>query len=277
MERKNTYNAKSVTILSVISFGFLLFLNKIPLAYANSKFFKIDPAQYPWHKAAESQSIAGIVGEFYTVALGIVGVAALGALIYGGILWTVSGAVSTQQEAKEWISGAIWGLALLLAAALILNTINPALAELKPIEIEKIEWEKIQQEWEAIPTVLPENQYSEEEAYNKFVELGIGINSLDKTSLNGLPKFIPERLAQLEKASGADIVVTGGTESGHITHGAGKPIVDLRENQKLFSYIRSNATFIRTANKGTEYTLENGTKFLHEEDHWHVRFPVNET
>ena len=105
-----------------------------------SAFTKIDPTKYPWHEATQNKEapISGFVSSFYTFALGAVGVAALGALIYGGILWTVSGAVSTQQEAKEWISGAIWGLVLLLAAYLILNTINPALVNLTEPAVEPV-------------------------------------------------------------------------------------------------------------------------------------------
>ena len=68
--------------------------------------------------------------KFYTMALATVGVAALGALIYGAILWTVSEAVSSKQDAMEWIKGALLGLVLLLGAVLLLQTINPELVKL---------------------------------------------------------------------------------------------------------------------------------------------------
>src|SRR3989344_1369172 len=83
---------------------------------------------YPWQRA---EGISGIVQKFYTMALATVGVAALGALIYGAILWTVSEAVSSKQDAMEWIKGALLGLVLLLGAVLLLRTINPELVKLK--------------------------------------------------------------------------------------------------------------------------------------------------
>ncbi|MEK9168417.1 MAG: L,D-transpeptidase [Patescibacteria group bacterium] len=82
--------------------------------------------KYPWCQEAE-KGIAPLVSQFYKIALGLAGASALGVLIYGSILWTLSGAVTSKQDAMEWISGALWGLALLLGAYLILNTINPQL------------------------------------------------------------------------------------------------------------------------------------------------------
>ena len=76
--------------------------------------------QYPWCQEAE-KGPGALVGRFYTIALGLAAAAALGVLIYGAILWTVSGAVSSKKDAMEWISGAVWGLVLLLGAYLILD------------------------------------------------------------------------------------------------------------------------------------------------------------
>ncbi|MFH1346954.1 MAG: hypothetical protein ABIH10_01750 [Spirochaetota bacterium] len=84
--------------------------------------------KYPW---ADATSPADFISRFYGIALGVVGGAALGVLVYGAVLWTVSGAVSTKQDAIEWIWAAIWGIILLLGAYLILNTINPDLVNLK--------------------------------------------------------------------------------------------------------------------------------------------------
>lgn len=84
--------------------------------------------RYPW---AGTTNPADFVAKFYKIALGVVGGAALGVLVYGAVLWTVSGAVSTKQDAMEWIWAAIWGIVLLLSAYLILKTINPDLIDLK--------------------------------------------------------------------------------------------------------------------------------------------------
>lgn len=87
--------------------------------------------QYPWCKD-ETTNIADLVGKFYNYALAAVGVAALGAIIFGGVKYTVSaGNPSGQSDAISWITGAVWGLVLLLGANLLLRTINPELTSLK--------------------------------------------------------------------------------------------------------------------------------------------------
>ena len=40
------------------------------------------------------EGIAPLVSNFYKIALGLAGASALGVLIYGSILWTLSGAVT---------------------------------------------------------------------------------------------------------------------------------------------------------------------------------------
>jgi hypothetical protein len=98
--------------------------------------------QYPWCKG-ETSDIAGLVSKFYNYALAAVGVAALGAIIFGGIKYTVSaGNPSGQADAISWITGAVWGLVLLLGANLLLRTINPELVNLKmtklaPVKVEE--------------------------------------------------------------------------------------------------------------------------------------------
>lgn len=90
-----------------------------------------NPKAYPWCSEAKSGNFGVLVNRFYVIALGLGAASAFGVLIYGAILWTMSGAVTSKQDAMEWISGAIWGLVLLLGAYLILYTINPTLVALK--------------------------------------------------------------------------------------------------------------------------------------------------
>ncbi len=95
---------------------------------------------YPWCKPGAPEGIAGLVSTFYNYALSAVGVAALGAIIYGAIIWiTSAGAPGKIGEAKELITGAIFGVVLLVSAALLLKTINPELVELKEPGINKVE------------------------------------------------------------------------------------------------------------------------------------------
>ena len=71
------------------------------------------------------------VRGFYLFALTVGGVLALGAIVYGGILYAASaGDPSKQSEGREWIWSALIGLLLLAGAYIVLYTINPDLVNL---------------------------------------------------------------------------------------------------------------------------------------------------
>lgn len=75
------------------------------------------------------------VGNFYRYGLSIVGLIATVTLMGGGILWLTSmGNDSKIAKAKEMIFGSLTGVALLYGSYLILNTINPELIQLRPVE-----------------------------------------------------------------------------------------------------------------------------------------------
>ncbi len=75
-------------------------------------------------QAGSAPNLIQYVGYLYTFGLGLIGVAALGALVYGGFVYMLSDTITSKDEAKKWIWGAISGLILGLAAYLILYTIN---------------------------------------------------------------------------------------------------------------------------------------------------------
>lgn len=84
------------------------------------------------------ETVSGIteyVKTFYLFGLGLVGVAALFALVFGGIIYMTAGTITSTEEAKKWIWGALGGLLLMLGSYLILNTINPDLVTLKEPEV----------------------------------------------------------------------------------------------------------------------------------------------
>jgi hypothetical protein len=82
--------------------------------------------------------LAGKIANLYTWALGLGGLAALGVLIFGAILYiTSAGNASRQEEAKEWMKGSLIGLMILFGSFFILNTINPGLTQLKDIALEQ--------------------------------------------------------------------------------------------------------------------------------------------
>ncbi len=72
--------------------------------------------------------IGGYVNYLYKFALMISGILAFGAIVYGGVKYTLAaGNPSGQSEGKEWVKGALTGLLLLAGAYTILNVINPNL------------------------------------------------------------------------------------------------------------------------------------------------------
>ncbi|MDP2856321.1 MAG: hypothetical protein Q8N90_04420 [bacterium] len=73
--------------------------------------------------------------KIYTISVGVAVALAVVMIVYAGIIYTTSGDnASKQKEAKTQITQAIFGLAILLASYLILNTINPDLVNLGLIQ-----------------------------------------------------------------------------------------------------------------------------------------------
>lgn len=84
-------------------------------------------------------SPAAYIARFYQFALAIAGMLAFGMIIFGAIQYTVSsGNVGKQSDARDRIFQALWGIALILGAYLILYTIDPKLVSLRDPGIEKI-------------------------------------------------------------------------------------------------------------------------------------------
>lgn len=85
------------------------------------------------NEAVQQQLAAATASDYlsnlYVWMLGIVGLASLFALIYGGVLYIFSGAIESTSEAKRWMTNALWGLLLAATSWLILNTINPELVK----------------------------------------------------------------------------------------------------------------------------------------------------
>ncbi|MEK7465560.1 MAG: pilin [Patescibacteria group bacterium] len=75
--------------------------------------------------------IAEYIQNFYTFALWISGALAMLMIVAGGIRYATSaGKPDVQNDAKDMIFSALWGVALLFGAVLILNTVNPQLKTL---------------------------------------------------------------------------------------------------------------------------------------------------
>ncbi len=75
----------------------------------------------------------------YNYLLAIVGVVAAIVLMGAGIIWLTSGGESGKiEQAKNLISGAVIGIAILATSYLVLNQINPSLVNLQNISIKSV-------------------------------------------------------------------------------------------------------------------------------------------
>lgn len=81
-----------------------------------------------------SDLIGKYVQALYNYGLAIASILAAIVLMGGGLIWLTSGGDSSKiNKAKEMITGSVSGLIILFCAWIILNTVNPALLEFKPI------------------------------------------------------------------------------------------------------------------------------------------------
>jgi len=288
---------KVIYIFILIFVAFITFLPPLE-SYAQFDYepSKIDVQyKYPW---AGATSPADFVSRFYRIALGVVGGAALGVLVYGAVLWTVSGAISTKQDAMEWIWAAIWGLILLLGAYLILNTINPDLVKLKnPDQLLVPGTTSVVPPTQTaggsiVPPAYAAGELSEEQSRQILATAGIGVKgvcpvgqSTECVDLNGIKSQTLNEVLSLASSVGSNnVFVSAGTEGcGTTTHAAGAYShcngykADLRLNANLNNYITQNFQKIsnRTSDGAQQYVSPSGVIYALEPNaklgpHWDV-------
>lgn len=377
--------------------------------------------------ADTSQSIPNYIRRVYQFAIGISGILAVGMIVAGGIFYTVSaGKPDMQNEGKDMIFSALWGLALLFGAYIILNTINPRLTELREpdapqfmgssqLSHEKVwGWDETKKEsccvavtqnggvatckdggwgyddasgkscclkgsvvgqcaypsddyksatqtlwgWckSEVKTVCKEAaaktsnpsgiscclaveikqtttgkeeqeinlsgglaqcknggwgwddergkpccmqgyligeckyektkyttgmQEAEEKTREKLALAGITVSSSGNcsdpfnrncTNVGLLPESTINKIIDLKKKCGCEIVITGGAETGHATHGPDKPVFDLRTNKTLAEYLKNNNSDILKICTTKDYSqyAKNCDGYYEEAEHFHI-------
>ncbi|ESN90918.1 hypothetical protein HELRODRAFT_182509 [Helobdella robusta] len=123
------------------------------------------------------------------------------------------------------------------------------------------------------------NTYTDSEARKILSDNGISVNKpKPATSLDGIRKNTIKQLLTLKVASGCDIVVTAGTESGHSTsgvknHGTGYK-VDIRINTCISNYIEQNFNYIgqRGGDQADMYKSNAGNIYALESNHWDILY-----
>ena len=130
-KKLTTHNLKLITTVAVVLFivGYL-FLAVNPVRAE----IEIDVISSP-DTAVTDESIAAYIVRLYWFAVGAAGIVAVAVIVGGGIYYmTSSGNPGKQNEAKSYITSALWGVILLLGSFFILNTINPEIIKLESLD-----------------------------------------------------------------------------------------------------------------------------------------------
>jgi hypothetical protein len=69
------------------------------------------------------------INTLYAISISVAGLVAVIKIIIAGVKWMLSDLVSSKQEAKSDIQGALIGLLIIISAVLILEVINPQLTQ----------------------------------------------------------------------------------------------------------------------------------------------------
>jgi hypothetical protein len=194
----------------------------------------------------------GYVQALYRLGLWIVGIAAMFMLTVGAFMYLSSaGNNSTMGTAKKVMTDAIMGLIIALVAWLILNTINPDLVTMKfgGMNASSGNGTGTAPKDPDTPSVPQEGTYSHDEAVKVLSGAGIQVvssgncsdpNNKSCTSLEQIPKEAVANLISLKEKSNCSFSVSGGTETGHKSHGLGKPKMDVKPEDCLGDFLHKN-------------------------------------
>lgn len=229
----------------------------------------------------DAASIPAYITRIYQFAIGISGIVAVGMIVAGAIMISVSaGNTSLQGEGKDMITSALWGIVLLFGAYLVLQTVNPGLVLLREPNAPV-----------AGPTsstgstLTPEQQNEAQQIRNRLASGGVQINNPECanltdtlpncTSVYGLPTGAVDHLIDIKRNCNCEVMVTGGTEKDHHTaHGYGRSVVDLRYNKTLADYLKnsylSKIFNICTTDALAQYRYRCG--FTENQTHLHIVF-----
>lgn len=241
--------------------------------------------------------LPGYVQAILNATMMIIVLSAVFMISVGGFLYlTSAGNTSRAGQAKGIITDAIYGLILALVSYFILYIINPDLVTLRISSLATTASPTSSIPASASPTgvAVPAastssgDTYTHAEAVAALSAKGIMTTSSGScsdpkrkecTSLEGIPKSTIANVIALKEKSGCSFNVTGGTETGHKSHGAGRPIVDVSEAPCLENKFRTQKSSL-----GSEYNIQSicadsssreaayGCSYVEPAPHFHIQF-----
>lgn len=205
--------------------------------------------EIPGSTTGVTGNLATYLQNLYKFTFWAIGVAALFMLTVGGFMYVTSaGNTSRVETAKTIITDSLLGIIVALFAWLFLYVINPDLVE------------GLQ-----LPNTAPTggttpapgtspgatggtlSHATAVAALGGSITLSSSGSCSDQqnpscTSLEGVPTKTVDWIKNLRDKSGCSLIITGGTEVGHKTHGPGLGSIDFGESNCLGTFLQNNIT-----------------------------------
>lgn len=250
--------------------------------------------------------VGNYLSIIFKLAIGIISALAVIMLIVAGIQYMGEDSIFGKSKAKDQMTNALLGLLIALGSFAILNTISPDLIGNKGLSVKKVSMTLDEEIYGPKATTGTGHRPDINEDGNKYycgnpeyiegkewgkkeeedileAELGKAGIKINKGRCEKIGQKNCTSLYQLEitkvidfakKCNDCDVVITGGTEcwlhSKQTTHRPGGQIVDLRITNSVTNFIEKEAEE-GSSNLGPIFTKKDGSEFLKEEDHYHVK------
>ena len=230
----------------------------------------IVPACETWGGICQACDVITLIDNILKFMVAFTTVIATLMFLYAGILYVTAAAKPANIDAaKKIFTTVLFGFVIVLSAWLIIDIIMRVFAGqgLNPLtQIECVAFNSTVGGYlttgtegggvttggggnPTSPSTPPAGRMTDAAAREKLLAAGVTIessgNCTDRgnstcTSLEGIPAATVDKIIAMKKACNCDIVITGGTEVGHISHRPGQPRVDIRFSQATADYIKAN-------------------------------------
>ncbi len=259
-------------------------------------------------RADDTTDIQTYLPNAFRLTITIAAIMAFVMITFGGIMYATSDAISNRSQGREYVTNAIYGLLLVICAWVILNTINPKILDFS-LDVDEIvtntQFNNTSSpvaccSYNPDGTLKGYTLTAQEITLNNDMRTDLQNNyqvatnngpctnpavTTGCTNLVGLPNNAYVGVTAFKDACDAamktscNVMITGGTEGGHLTHGPNKPVMDLAPSPEVTNFILKTAADRKVVpvktSLGNQYTFSiNGrtTTYLQETDHWHVVF-----
>jgi hypothetical protein len=207
--------------------------------------------------------------SLFTILIVIAGLLALIMIVVGGITYLTSESFGEKGKGKSYIVNAVTGLVLALGAWVILNTINPELAEDLNIKIPTVSIDGPTREWDDGNAAVGTNIAPKATLNGEPIVMGMpwpddsqqraqlsaaGISVVSSGNSNCTPtagtpnctsvyfdsnaESVIGQIISFKNTCNCEVIITGGSEAWlHSTHGPNKKIIDMRATESMNSYL----------------------------------------